>query len=156
MRRALLLPALTAALLPLAACGGTPEDPEVTFYADGEAVRTGPIQYCDVDVLECQAHPDAAARLAVRPGSPVQISVPDSVAEAPWQVVFRYRDGDEPVEGRSGLFPADERLAYTLEVPDGGQLEALEVQQFGLPAVEDGVPTFLVRGTWSLLVEPGS
>lgn len=150
MRRALLL----AVLLPLAACGGTPEDPEVTFYADGEAVRTGPTEYCDVDVLECEAHPDAEARLAVSPGSPVQISVPDAVAEAPWQVVFRYRDGEEAAEGRSELFAADERLAYTLEVP--GQLEALEVQQFGLPAVEDGVPTFLVRGTWSLLVEPAS
>lgn len=145
--------ALAALAVVLTACGGESEDPAVTFYADGEAVRTGPAQYCDVAVTTCDEHPDAVARLAVRPGSPVQISVDDAIAEAPWQVVFRYRAGAEAVEGRTPLFAADERLAYTLEVPDGGQLEALEVQQFGLPALDEGVPTFLVRGTWSLSAE---
>ncbi|HEU0128616.1 MAG TPA: DUF2771 family protein, partial [Pseudonocardiaceae bacterium] len=98
MSQAVLIVALltTAAL---AGCGQPPA-PEVTFSVDGRSAQTGPLRYCDVELTECEADDSAVAVLSVPPGHPVQISVPESVAEAPWQVVFRYRKDGAQAGGR--------------------------------------------------------
>ena len=156
MPQLLIAPLMVTAAL-LAGCGSD-EAPEVTFSADGASVTIRPVQYCDVEVTECQADPEAGGVLRVPPGTPLQVSVPDSVSEAPWQVVFRYRPGPggEPVHGRSEVFAAGQRASYTLQLPAGAQLETAEVQQFGVPVRSGGGVEFLVRGTWVLSVDdPG-
>lgn len=134
--------------------GGGP--PKVTFAAAGSMVTAGPTQYCDVKVKECQAHGDAAVTLKVPPGQAVEVSVPGSVSEAPWQVVFRYRTADgTKTQARSTIFPAGQRSDYRLELPAAdAQLETVEVQQFGAAMVTraDGVD-FATRATWVLSVD---
>ncbi len=146
---------VTAALL--AGCGSD-RAPEVSFSAGGVSVTAGPAQYCDVEVTDCRADPEAGAVLRVPPGTPLEVSVPDSVSGAPWQVVFRYRPGPDgaPVHARSEVFAAGQRDSYTLQLPAEAQLETAEVQQFGAPMRAGGGIEFLVRGTWVLSVDDRS
>jgi hypothetical protein len=81
--------------------------------------------------------------------------VPDGVSEAPWHVVFTYRNGGgEQVDARSPLFPAEERDDYTLELPaPTDRLLTAQVQQFGpAPRINEdtGEIEFPVRGSWVL------
>lgn len=129
--------------------------PEVTFTADGATVMAMPTQYCDVDVQECDAYPQAAVAMAVPGDAELAVSVPEAVSEAPWQVVFRYRDaGGKAVQGRSTVL-AGGQPDYVLRLDKpGAQLETVEVQQFGAAMVprEDGVD-FATRATWVLSVD---
>ena len=152
-----LVPGALLALGCVAACGGDDQGlPRVTFAAAGSSVTATPTQYCDVQVQDCRADPNAAVTLRVPPGASVEVSVPSSVSEAPWQVVFRYRmpDGTR-AQARSNVFAAGQRPAYTLTPPTGdAQLETVEVQQFGTAMVprEDGVD-FATRATWVLSID---
>jgi Protein of unknown function (DUF2771) len=154
--RSLLLASLLVSLGVLAGCSGDGEQPKVTFAAAGGTVTAGPTQYCDVNVKQCQADGDAAVILRVPPGQAVDVSVPGSVSEAPWQVVFRYRAADSTkTQARSSVFPAGQRSEYKLELPAAdAQLETVEVQQFGTAMVArpDGVD-FAIRATWVLSVD---
>jgi Protein of unknown function (DUF2771) len=153
--RSVLAPAVLATAV-LAGCG-QPAPPEVTFFADGRSVQTGPIRYCDIELTGCQENDSAVAVLDVPPGQAVQISVPASIAEAPWQVVFRYRKDGEQVGGRSEVFTPGTRQDYTLQVPEAGVLETLEVQQYGAAELPGepagGEPSFRIRAAWVLAVE---
>ena len=130
--------------------------PQVTFAANGSTVAARPTQYCDVNVQNCEADPNAAVTLEVPPNQPLEVSVPPTVSDAPWQVVFRYRKQDgAPTQARSTVFAAGERSTYTLTLPDAdAQLETVEVQQFGAAVVPraDGVD-FATRATWVLSVD---
>ncbi|MGH3923861.1 MAG: DUF2771 family protein [Pseudonocardiaceae bacterium] len=116
-------------------------------------MTTGPIRYCDVELVECENNDSAIAVLAVPADQQIHISVPDSVAETPWQVVFSYRKNGEQVGGRSAVFTPGTRHDYTLQVPDSGTLEALEVQQYGAPELVNGEPNFRIRAAWALTVK---
>jgi hypothetical protein len=144
---------LAAALLLAAGCGiGGP--PEVTFTAAGAAVTARPAQYCDLKLSDCTDDAAAPVQLAVPAGTPLRVAVPDEVAEAPWHVVFSYRDGGgQQVDARSPLLTADQR-EYTLALPQpGDRLLAAQVQQFGpAPRINEqtGEVEFPVRGSWVL------
>jgi len=153
---------IPASLLVLAGCAAAPTNPEVTFYADGEAINVRPSQYCDLRSENCDVDPDAVGVLRVRPGKPVQISVPGDLADTAWSVKFTYRDAQgrpqEPL--RSKLFTSREpRFAYTLVLPGpDDQLESVEVQQYGarIEAGTAGAFDFVARGTWVLSVDDRS
>ena len=136
----------------LAGCG-QPPPPEVTFTVDDRSARIGPIRHCDIELTECEEDDSAVAVLSVPAGRPVRISVPDSIADTPWQVVFRYRTGAEQAGGRSEVFGAGGRQEYTLRVPEGGTLVSLEVQQYGAPDLAGGEPSFQIRAAWVLVAE---
>ena len=145
---------LAAALLFAAGCG-TGDPPEVTFTAAGTSVTARPTQYCDLKLADCTDDAAAPVQLAVPAGTPLQVVVPDGVSEAPWHVVFTYRDGrGEQVDARSPLFPAKQRGDYTLELPaPTDRLITAQVQQFGpAPKIneETGEIEFPVRGSWVL------
>ncbi|RKT52321.1 DUF2771 family protein [Saccharothrix australiensis] len=154
MRR--VLPVLL--LLPVAACAA-PRDPEVTFHADGRTINVKPTQYCDLASEDCAIDTEAAGVLRVRPGKPVQISVPGELAKSAWSVKFTYRNArGEPQEPlRSKLFTErDPKYAYTLVLPKkDDQLESVEVQQYGsrIEAGATGSFDFVARGTWVLSVD---
>lgn len=133
----------------LAGCG-QPPPPEVSFAVDDHSARTGPIRHCDIDLTECEEDDSAVAVLRVPVGHPVRISVPESIADTPWQVVFRYRKGAGQTGGRSEVFPPGGRQEYTLRVPEGGTLVSLEVQQYGAPELAGGEPSFRIRAAWVL------
>ncbi|MGH4024413.1 MAG: DUF2771 family protein [Pseudonocardiaceae bacterium] len=156
MSRSALLPAVPAAAVlaavVLAGCG-QPPPPEVTFAVDDHSARTGPIRHCDIELTTCAENDSAVAVLRVPTGRPVRISVPDSIADTPWQVVFRYRRGAEQAGGRSEVFPPGRQQEYTLRVPEGGALVSLEVQQYGAPDLAGGEPSFPIRAAWVLAAE---
>ncbi|MEU4800955.1 DUF2771 family protein [Actinosynnema sp. NPDC023587] len=148
-------------ILPLLVVAGCamPQNPEVTFYADGKAVNVHPTQYCDVRSEDCQVDAQATGVLKIRPGKPVQISVPGDLAKSAWSVKFTYRNaqGDQQEPLRSKLFTErDPQYAYTLVLPNpDDQLESVEVQQYGsrIEAGTTGALDFVARGTWVLSVD---
>ena len=151
MRRRLVL----AAVALLAAGCGSEKPPQVTFTAAGTSVTARPAQYCDLKLTDCSDDATAPVQLAVPIGTPLQVAVPDGVAEAPWHVVFSYRNASgDHVDGRSPLFPAQRQHDYTLTLPDpADRLVTAQVQQFGpAPQVNEdtGEIEFPVRGSWVL------
>ena len=149
--------AVAAAVLLAAGCGAPP--PQVTFTAAGAHVIAKPAQYCDVKLADCTGDAAATVQLAVPAGTPLVVAVPDGVAEAPWHVVFSYRDGGgRQVDARSPLL-AQKQHDYTLTLPEpADQLLTAQVQQFGpAPQInkDTGEIEFPVRGSW-VLTTPGS
>lgn len=148
-----LLPVAAAVLL-VAGCGSTPP-PEVTFTAGAGSVAARPTQYCDLEFTDCTNDASAPVDLAVPPGTPLQITVPDEIAQTPWQVVFSYRDTTgTPVDERSPVFAPRERSLYTLELPTpDARLLTAQVQQYGPPPqqnAETGEIEFPIRASWVL------
>jgi hypothetical protein len=148
---------LLTAVLFTAACGTPP--PTVTFTAAGTSVVAKPAQYCDIKLADCAGDASASVQLAVPAGTPLQVAVPDGVAEAPWHVVFSYRDPTgQQVDARSPLF-AQKQHDYTLTLPEpADQLLTAQVQQFGpAPQMDEntGEIEFPVRGSW-VLTTPGN
>jgi hypothetical protein len=149
--------AVAAAVLFAAGCGAPP--PQVTFSAAGTQVVAKPAQYCDIKLADCSGDAAAGVQLVVPAGTPLQVAVPDGVAEAPWHVVFSYRDGTgQEVDARSPLF-AQKEHDYTLTLPEpADQLLTAQVQQFGpAPKINEqtGEIEFPVRGSW-VLTTPGN
>ena len=151
-RRLLLAAALVLAVGGVTGCSASA--PEVTFTASGATVTARPARYCDVKLTDCADDPAAPVRLAVPVGTPLRVAVPDEVAQAPWTVVFRYRDaaGKED-QARSPVLTKKER-DYTLNLfAPTDRLITAEVQQFGpAPRIDEqsGEVEFPVRGSWVL------
>jgi len=148
---------LAAVLLLAAGCGADP--PQVTFTAAGTTVTARPAQYCDLKLADCSADATAPVQLAVPPGTPLQVAVPDDVSQAPWHVVFSYRDaGGRQVDARSPVL-TNKQHDYTLTLPEAAdRLLTAQVQQFGpAPQINEqtGEVEFPVRGSW-VLNTPGS
>lgn len=155
MRR--LLP-LAAAVLVVAGCGADDAAPTVDFRAAATAVTAGPTQYCDLEFTDCRNDDAAPVRLEVPPGTPVQVNVPEEIAETPWHVVYIYRDaGGEQREDTSGVFGPGTRDTHRLELPTSeDRLLTAQVQQFGPPPQADpdtGDIEFPIRGSWVLLAD---
>jgi hypothetical protein len=154
--RVRLLAVPVAALL-LAGCGATepPPPPRVTFTAGTAEVVARPAQYCDIEVTQCVTDVAAPVRLAVPPGTPLQVTVPPEIAQTPWHVVFSYADAaDAPHDRRSPMFPPGTRSDWTLQLgaPDDRLLTA-EVQQYGAasqPNPQTGELEFSIRASWVL------
>ena len=120
--------------------------------------------YCDVLVRDC-VDPAEPAALPVRRGMPVQLSIPDSVAEAPWTVTVEYRTADDEVRYEHEVFTNGDQYAYTADPPGSdNQITVVEIQQISAAyATNDqgeinldmgGDPQLVARGVWSLQVEP--
>jgi hypothetical protein len=133
------------------------QPPSVTFSSVAGTLHTGPAQYCDVRVTDCDDHPDAVVSMPVPAGQPLKVSVPDGISTTPWQVAFVYKGPDgAPVQARSPVFPPKQAAGYTLTLPDpADQLLTAQVQQYGGGQPQrgpDGEPSFPIRGTWVLRV----
>jgi hypothetical protein len=150
-----LLAAPVAALL-LAGCGATePPPPQVTFTAGAASIVARPAQYCDVALTQCLTDVAAPVRLAVPPGTPVQVTVPPEIAQTPWQVVFSYADAaGTPTDERSPVFAPDSRSDWTLQLSAAeDRLLTAEVQQYGPPPQpnpQTGEMEFPIRASWVL------
>ncbi len=144
-------PLAVAVLLLAAGCG---TEPQVTFAVGDASVTARPARYCDIRLTECTDDGAAAVQLAVPAAAPLRVSVPDDIAEAPWHVVFRYRDGAGQEVGARSPVLADQQRDWTLTLPEpGDRLVTAEVQQFGpAPKINEqtGEVEFPVRASWVL------
>ncbi|GLY69170.1 DUF2771 family protein [Amycolatopsis taiwanensis] len=156
---------LAGATLALSACAPA-GPPEVTFYSDGHTVNAKPLVNCDALVRDCSKDPNAAVNLKVRPGKPVQVSVPVEVSDTPWLVITQFTDANGALQAKQQYFPRNSKLAYTA-TPDApaDQIVVVEVQQLGAAFAADasgnpildesGNPQLVARAYWSLQVQPG-
>ncbi|OLT43871.1 hypothetical protein BJF85_21020 [Saccharomonospora sp. CUA-673] len=158
MRRAVGV-VLAGAALALTGC--SEHQPEVTFYADGQSTAAAPMVYCDEIVSDCQDQ-GPPIDLDVRPGQPVQISLPSEAVDTPWVIIVQYfnpETGEETLEQEA--FTDGQRYAYTATPPtDQDRVAVVEIQQIGAAyaadqegtplADEDGQPQLVARAVWSL------
>lgn len=161
MRR-LVAPLLAAFAVVLAACSAPPS-PEVTFYTDGESIRAAPLSYCDALLTSCAAEGEPVT-LQARPGKPVQVSLPSEIADTPWVLNVQYFDAAGEAQIRQEVFTDGTQSAYTVAPEPHDQLLVVEVQQFGAAYAADeqgdpitderGEPQLVMRGVWSLQIEP--
>ncbi|MGH3517212.1 MAG: DUF2771 family protein [Haloechinothrix sp.] len=141
--------------------------PELTFYADGHTVTVEPVQYCDIEVTSCGSGGGAQGDLKVRPGQPVQISVPSEVAESPWLVNVQSvaKDGT-PLPVKQEFFGQGDAYAYTARPANPDErIFVVEVQQIGVAYASDaegnpiadeaGNPQLVARGVWTVELQPG-
>jgi len=113
-----------------------PQQPEISAYSHGHLTRVGPYLYCDVlNLNDCQT-PQTQGELPFNERYPVQLSVPDAIARAPWRLLQVYED---PANTVTTMFRPDSRLAVTIPSvdPQRGRLTGIVVQLLTL-VVDDG------------------
>lgn len=132
-------------------CAPTTELPQITFYADYTTTVTGPTTYCSLDFTRCST--GSTAQLPVRMNTPLQVSLPTAIGNAPWRMLTTYRTsaGDEEIEQR--YYRPGERLAVTVTPPDPrDQLTGVEIQLPSGATDPQGNP--IARATWSVRTDP--
>lgn len=128
-----------------------PEPPEVTFYVHGESVRTGPVKYCSLTLTDCVGNPKPHLDAPV--GSPVQISLPEQISQAPWTMTVEYLGPGDRSEYALYAFPPNARRAVTV---GGGDRQILTIE-INLPSAvvtAQGAP--FSRGYWALDTTPSA
>ncbi|OBK51893.1 DUF2771 domain-containing protein [Mycobacterium sp. 1081908.1] len=113
-----------------------PQQPEISAYSHGHLTRVGPYLYCDVlNLNDCQT-PQTQGELPLNEHYPVQLSVPDAIARAPWRLLQVYED---PANTTTTMFRPGTRLAVTIPAvdPQRGKLTGIVVQLLTL-VVDDG------------------
>lgn len=163
MRRSAMVACLAVGAAVLTGCSA-PGEPEVTFFADGKTIRIEPTVHCDIFTGACTQSQESPASLKVRPGKPIQISVPSEIANTPWAVIVVYANAKgelQPAKQELFIKGDGERLAYTASTPHpDDQILGVEIQQ-AAPAAEqgrlledgEGTPQLVVRAFWSLQVD---
>ncbi len=143
--------------------GCTAPFPDVTFYGNRTTSVTGPSLWCTVNGTASAAacavdrSDTGAASLTLRPGQGVVISVPEEVADQPWTVVFKYRQGSgAEQDARTAVFGPGDQHAYELTAPAAdATLTRVEVQSgLTLVAANDGGVDIAVLRSWVLLITP--
>lgn len=123
--------------------------PEISAYSHGHSVRIEPFQYCDVLNLNDCREPRAAGELAVNKDNPVQLSVPSSIARAPWRLLQVY---ENPIDTTVTYFAPKTTLAVTIPTVDQqrGRLTGIAVQLLTLVQDQDGQEFALPHAEWSV------
>jgi hypothetical protein len=126
-----------------------PEHPEISAYTHGQLVRIGPYRYCDVYVITRCDVPETVGTLEVTSRDPVQLSVPPSIARAPWILIRAYEDGGD---ARVDEFRPDTKLAVTVPTvdPHRGRLTGIAVQLPTLVRDESGNEFPWPHAEWSV------
>ncbi|MDT5258428.1 MAG: hypothetical protein QOD10_3508 [Mycobacterium sp.] len=115
-----------------------PQQPEISAYSHGHLIRVGPYLYCNVlDLNDCQT-PQTQGELPFNEHYPVQLSVPEAIARAPWRLLQVYED---PANTATTMFRPGTRLAVTIPSvdPQRGRLTGIVVQLLTL-VVDDSQP----------------
>lgn len=98
---------------------------------------------------------DAAPHLAIAPGTPLTVDVPQTVGDTPWVIVFSYVDAKGQQQGdRTAVFAPKKQYSYRLQPPAGAQLTRVEVQSLTAAPGQGGGIDFPAVGTWVLVVDP--
>lgn len=139
--------ALAAGAAMVAGCGSSAELPQITYYADGRTVVGGPVVYCQLDFRSC-ASPGDVTELAVPPGLPLQISLPNEIGEAPWRLITVSLDAAGVQQATDEYFRPGERLAVTVGLDGTSLLQGVEIQLPSGAEDEEGNP--VARAAWSL------
>jgi len=126
-----------------------PQLPEISLYSRGHLTRVGPYQYCNVlNLTDCQ-NPETEGELRVSTRYPVQLSVPDAISRAPWQLLQEYEDPDSRI---TTFFRRGTRLAVTIPTVDPvrGRLLGIVVQLLTVVRDQSGELQPASHAEWSV------
>lgn len=123
--------------------------PEISAYSRGETTRVGPYYFCNVINLDDCVREGAQGTLRVNDREPVQLSVPSSIAKAPWRLLKVYED---ELNTTATKFRPDSRLAATIPTVDQfrGRLIGVVVQLMTLVRDQNGTEFELPHAEWSV------
>lgn len=126
-----------------------PQRPEISVYSHGHLTRVGPYMYCNVLRLDDCQTPQTQGELPVSERDPVQLSVPQAIARAPWRLLQLYED---PANTSATIFRPDSRLAVTLPTvdPHRGRLTGIVVQLLTLVIDPSGELREAPHAEWSV------
>ncbi|HEX3548030.1 MAG TPA: DUF2771 domain-containing protein [Mycobacterium sp.] len=127
--------------------GHRQELPAISAYSHGQLVRVGPYRYCEVlNPTKCAMY-GSQGELAVTNRHPVQLSVPEAIAKAPWVLLREYEGGDT-----TGEFAPNSRLAVTIPTTDvhHGKLKGIAVMLPTLVRDEEGNEIPVPHAEWSV------
>ncbi|MEY8014662.1 DUF2771 domain-containing protein [Mycobacterium servetii] len=126
-----------------------PQRPQISAYSHGHLARVGPYMYCNVlDLNDCQ-NPQTQGELPVDARYPVQLSVPEAIARAPWRLLQVYED---PANTTATLFRPHTRMAVTIPSVDRqrGRLTGIVVQLLTLALDRSGELRDVPHAEWSV------
>ncbi|WP_040788513.1 DUF2771 domain-containing protein [Nocardia paucivorans] len=129
-----------------------PHDPEITAYAHGTTVTVPPFMYCTVQMQDCRY--GETVSLEVPAEYPLQLSLPDQVVDAPWQMqqIYVLPSGDEI--GRAidhTAFPEGTRAITVQSRPEPDlRLIGVELQLPILAIDETGREFTVPHAVWSI------
>lgn len=129
----------------------SPRFPEISVYAHGHTERVGPYMFCNVlNLNECQ-NPRTQGQLRVTARSPVQLSVPEEIARAPWHLLRIY---DDVRDSTVTLYRPNSRLAVTIPTadPHRGRLVGVVVQLSTLVLDAAGELREVPHAEWSVRI----
>lgn len=124
-----------------------PGFPEISAFTNGQLTRVGPYRYCDVHLKACDV-PATWGELHVTARHPIQLSVPEAVARAPWVLLLAYEDAGSSVSE----FRPEKKLAVTIPTvdPHHGKLLGIAVQLPTLARDSEGNEFPLPHAEWSI------
>ncbi len=128
---------------------GGPQRPEISAYSHGHLTRVGPYLYCNVLNLEDCETPQSQGELPVSERYPIQLSVPDAIARAPWRLLQVYKD---PGNTTSTIYRPGTRFAVTIPSvdPHRGRLAGIVVQLLTLAMDPAGEVRDVPHAEWSV------
>lgn len=126
--------------------------PEISVYSRGQTARVGPYFFCNVVNLDDCARGGTQGALRVDDREPVQLSVPESIARAPWRLLKVYEDERDAT---ATVFRPGARLAATIPTMDAqrGQLVGVVVQLMTLVRDQNGAEFQLPHAEWSVRLQ---
>lgn len=122
--------------------------PGITAFASGRTITVAPFRYCTIKLTDC--HDGVIEHLAVRTGSPLQLSLPKTISDAPWRLVSVFDGPHGESIARQTFYAKGEGTAVTVRSTENPpmQLAGIEIQLPSAVVDKAGMP--YARGIWSI------
>lgn len=123
--------------------------PEISAYSLGHTARVGPYFFCNVVDLNDCVRDGIQGTLRVDDRRPVQLSVPASIARAPWRLLKVYEDDRNTT---ATVFRPGSKLAATIATrdPQRGQVVGVVVQLLTIVRDQNNTEFELPHAEWSV------
>lgn len=126
-----------------------PSLPQISAYSNGQLTRVGPYRYCAVLNLDNCVVPAVWGELTVNSRHPVQLSVSEPIARAPWVLQLAYEDS--PIPHTEWIRPNSRRtLTIPTLDPHHGRLLGFAVQLLTMVRDTDGNEGPVPHAEWSV------
>ncbi|MBA4024459.1 MAG: DUF2771 domain-containing protein [Gordonia sp.] len=146
---AVLFVVVVASSVAVLASGHEADDTPYVQVASGDKlVRVEPLKYCSIDLQNCnQEALDPPARVPVKVGDTVMLSLSAELAVGPWTLVVQYLTAEGSDIGDEVFYPSDSARTITLDSTRDRILAAIEIKQ---PSQVEDEFGFVPRGIWGI------
>lgn len=146
---AVLFVAVVGGSVALLVSGHTSDDAPYVQVANGDQlVRVEPLKYCSIDLQDCNRETlDPPARVPVKVGDTLMLSLSSELAVGPWTLVVQYLTAEGSDIGDEVFYPSDSARTITLDSTRDRILAAVEIKQ---PSQVEDEFGFVPRGIWGI------